>query len=157
MTSQIIDSYHRSRSAMTPARGTIEGLRSTQDDVTWVTKRLDINNPQTLSHHMPVTRYKLLTSPQFINWRPQPDAKWYSQPPKFEGWTTDSGSRTERHFTTQPNTRCEEWSTLRQMLPSRGRAVRLTTPEWGIAPERPPAMTDEPQRTFPKINSCMTR
>jgi hypothetical protein len=55
-------------------------------------------------------------------------------------------------------TRCEEWSTLRQTLPSRGYMNKRASPRWGTGP--PHKSLDykkEAPSQFPHINSPMTR
>ena len=55
-------------------------------------------------------------------------------------------------------TRSEEWSTLRQILPSRGYLNRVASPRWGTGP--PHSNVDygkEAPSRFPHINSPMTR
>ncbi|KAJ8045758.1 hypothetical protein HOLleu_08831 [Holothuria leucospilota] len=60
-------------------------------------------------------------------------------------------------FVSATSTRSEEWSTLRQILPSIGRPQRQRPPNWGTGLARPPHMTEIKQSRFPHVNSPMTR
>ena len=58
-----------------------------------------------------------------------------------------------------PAKQCQEWSTLRQMLPSKGATSNKSPPQWGTNSPDPPStlFNDRRDRTrFPKINSSMT-
>lgn len=54
-------------------------------------------------------------------------------------------------------TRCEEWSTLRQMLPSKGYINKYASPRWGTGPPHNVSYKQEAPSRFPHINSPMTR
>lgn len=57
-----------------------------------------------------------------------------------------------------PATRSEEWSTLREMLPSRGLYIRNKPENWGTSGKLAlPAITQERPYHYPKIKSMMTR
>lgn len=60
-------------------------------------------------------------------------------------------------FVSATSTRSEEWSTLRQILPSIGRPQRQRPPNWGTGLARPPHMTEIKQSRFHHVNSPMTR
>lgn len=55
-------------------------------------------------------------------------------------------------------TRSEEWSTLRQTLPSRGHYAKNKPEKWGTSGELAlPTISQSRPRNYPKINSVMTR
>ena len=54
-------------------------------------------------------------------------------------------------------TRCEEWSTLRETLPSRGSARRIEHPRWGTGLGPAPVCSIETPRRNPMITSAMSR
>ncbi|XP_064622686.1 uncharacterized protein LOC135484915 [Lineus longissimus] len=115
----------------------------------WVSKRYI---PIDLRSTAPVPRYKIM-SPQN---RPTPPNHWI---PTNEAplRSYECGGMSELPYVSQPSTRCEEWSSLRQMLPSSGRAVPHEPPNWGTGTSTPPKMTSEIQRRFSHVNSPMTR
>jgi len=54
------------------------------------------------------------------------------------------------------STRCEEWSTLRQMYPSKGHVLRHLPPRWGTNFDAAACWSKKKQPRFPHINSPMT-
>lgn len=54
------------------------------------------------------------------------------------------------------STRCEEWSTLRQMYPSKGHVLRHLPPKWGTWFDTKSQWSKKKQTRFPHINSPMT-
>lgn len=54
------------------------------------------------------------------------------------------------------STRCEEWSTLRQMYPSKGHVLRHLPPKWGTDFDTESHWSKRRQTRFPHINSPMT-
>jgi len=54
------------------------------------------------------------------------------------------------------STRCEEWSTLRQMYPSKGHILRHLPPKWGTCCDTESQWSKKKQTRFPHINSPMT-
>ena len=64
----------------------------------------------------------------------------------------------EKHIhESAPSSRCEQWSTLRQMLPSKGHCVRHQPPKWGTGLSTEPKWSVKKQKRFPHINSPMTK
>lgn len=55
------------------------------------------------------------------------------------------------------STRCEEWSTLRQILPSKGRSIKQRPPRWGSDKSEDRKFTSKKEVRFPIINSPMTQ
>ncbi len=122
---------------------------NTSNETVWVTKRYI---PTDLRVNAPVPRHKLLAPD--VKQLPRPADHWI--PPRLEP-RTSSGKRESTIYSSQPSTRCEEWSTLRQMLPSAGRPMRIRPPNWGTGAAQPPMLNNDIQRRFPHINSPMTR
>lgn len=116
----------------------------------WVTKRYI---PTDLRVNAPVPRQKPL-APNLKD-LPAPAKHWV--PPRDPLLHMVYRSHEETQGASQPSTRCEEWSTLRQMLPSRGRPSRIRPANWGTHYAPPPSMEGSIQRRFPHINSPMTR
>ncbi|XP_022099442.1 uncharacterized protein LOC110983991 [Acanthaster planci] len=118
-------------------------------DTVWVNKRYI---PTDLRSTAPVPRHKLM-APKALplaepHWVPlgEPSLRSISRAKEEAGICVSS-----------PSTRCEEWSTLRQMLPSSGRPITFSPPNWGTGMAMPPRMVREKQTRFPHINSPMTR
>ena len=63
----------------------------------------------------------------------------------------------EAIFVSQHHTRCEQWSTLREMLPSRGRAEPEKQPNWGTGRAVAPSLVGSRASRFPVYDSEMTR
>lgn len=116
----------------------------------WVTKRYV---PTDLRATAPVPRQKpLAPHPRDL---PTPAKHWV--PPRDPLLHSVYRNKPETQCPSQPSTRCEEFSTLRQMLPSQGRPVHSRPPNWGTHYAAPPSMEGSIQRRFPHINSPMTR
>lgn len=125
-------------------------IRPDNNDVVWVNKRHD---PQDLRSNAPVQRSKFICDPPVATTVPehwaretQPSLKTFSRHLEEEKW-----------YPSSPATRCEEWSTLRQMLPSKGVPSRSIYPRWGTGMALPPPFHPKSQKHFPHINSPMTR
>lgn len=122
--------------------------RIPEPQTVWVTKRYI---PTDLRVTAPVPRHKLL-APKIL---PSADSHWI---PSMEAPLRSFERPPAREiFVSHPSTRCEEYSTLRQMLPSAGSAWKRSPPDWGTSLGFPPVHIDRPPNRFPKINSPMTR
>ena len=122
---------------------------SSSNETVWVNKRYI---PTDLRSTAPVSRYKFIMS----NKLPYVAHHWV--PPVEPPTTIYDRGHEERHiYASQPSDRCQEWSTLRQMLPSRGRAVGWSPPNWGTGAADGPPMTPQKAARFQHINSPMTR
>jgi len=121
------------------------------EETAWVIKRY---TPIDLRATAPVPRHKpVVTDAAKL---PAPLSEWVY--PAEASPYVYSRRREEREiFHSYPSTRCEEWSTLRQMLPSRGRTVLQRPANWGTDLSLAPYTTNYPPKTFPHINSPMTR
>ena len=121
------------------------------EETVWVVMRY---TPQDLRATAPVPRYKPLT-PSTTS-LPQPAKHWIpakqSPPANF----TRDAEETNMYRST-PSTRCEEWSTLRQMLPSHGPGVCLRPPSWGVSPSIGPPRPVGIQRDFSRMSTPMSR
>ena len=60
-------------------------------------------------------------------------------------------------YVSQHHTRCEQWSTLREMLPSQGRAEPKKQPNWGTGRGVPSSLVGTRTSRFPVYDSEMTR
>ncbi|XP_013397712.1 uncharacterized protein LOC106164364 [Lingula anatina] len=117
-----------------------------QEEVVWINQRY---TPRDERSTAPVPRYKHMVGPL-----PHPPSHWV---PIGEAPLTSFSRDDGRVFVSQPSTRCEQWSTLRQMIPSSGSAMRITPPNWGTGLAPPPSMSQRKQRRFPIVNSPQTR
>lgn len=117
-------------------------------ETVWVTKRYI---PTDLRSTAPVPRHKLLAPrnlpPAERHWVPSGDPPLRS----FERATS------AQIYRSHPATRCEDYSTLRQMLPSYGSISKINPPNWGTSYSLPPLIADKSPKRFPLVNSPMTR
>jgi len=117
-------------------------------ETVWVTKRY---NPQDLRVLAPVPRHKFvvgsLPTPTEKHWVPVTD------PPLRSFERQNSGVI----FASYQSSRSEDWSTLRQMLPTDGLAHKVRPPSWGTGQGPPPVMLTRERTRLPKVNSPMTR
>lgn len=115
----------------------------------WVNKRYI---PTDLRHTAPVPRCKLMC--QRPTGLPSSEMHWMKPGPvPLSSFQRENG----RVFISHPSTRCEEWSTLRQMLPSRGYPLVTSPPNWGTGNNLPPITGATTLNRVPKVNSPMTR
>jgi len=121
------------------------------NEVVWVNKRYV---PIELRSTAPVPRHKLLnnkniTSESIATWRRpiiEPPIHSYKRQPNESLFQHSS-----------PAYQCQEWSTLRQMLGSRGVVVKKSPPLWGTNQAEPNTFDDGRRCSrFPVINSPMT-
>ena len=117
-------------------------------EVVWVLQR---SNPDDPRHNIPAPRYKFLYS------YPPPKLDNVLQPlenvlPKLgKKWVTQSSESVG-------TTRCEDWSSLREMMPSRGiPVIRKIPPGWGIGSSSPPDFVFKKIKHFPKVASPMSQ
>lgn len=130
----------------------MQGRGSPGEETVWVTKRYI---PTDLRVSAPVARHKLIAPD--VKDLPKPADHWL---PHRQGQSHPMSQIRGRElavYSSQPSTRCEEWSTLRRILPSSGSAIRTIPANWGTGHVAPPVMTPAFQRRFPHINSPMTR
>lgn len=112
-------------------------------------------NPRDLRSETPVLRNKPrvwgqqneLTSDQ-AHWVPPPSS------PPLRSFSREGGRVVH---SAAPSSRCEQWSTLRMMLPSQGHCVRHRSPYWGTGTSATPTWSSRPPKRFPRINSPMTK
>ncbi|XP_033095376.1 uncharacterized protein LOC117099953 [Anneissia japonica] len=126
-----------------------EGIHGFSKETVWVNKRYI---PTDLRSTAPVARHKLMTPDQL----PQAEKHWV--PDGEQSLRSISRASEETCiYRSQPSTRSEQWSTLRQMLPSYGTPIRKGPPNWGTGMALPPVVTPKKQSRFPHINSPMTK
>lgn len=63
----------------------------------------------------------------------------------------------ERLYASFPATRCEEWSSLRQMLPSKGYHKGSQPPKWGTSGDITPINYRSRPHQYRDVNSLMTK
>ncbi|EDO40281.1 predicted protein [Nematostella vectensis] len=123
-----------------------------KSEVVWVKKRY---TPKDLRSNAPVPRSKFVyeteqldTSKVPQHWKRdvEPSLKTYSRHMEENSWYPSSQA-----------TRCQEWSTLRQILPSYGIPNRVIAPRWGTGLPDSPHFVPATEKRFPHINSPMTR
>lgn len=120
------------------------------NDVVWVNKRYI---PIDLRSTAPVPRCKFINPSQFP---PVPDAWKHSVHLPIQHYSRHLEER--KFYPSSPSTRCEEWSTLRQMLPSKGRPLKQLPPRWGTNPSTPIDFVKQSNDArHPHINSPMTK
>ncbi|XP_067942644.1 uncharacterized protein [Watersipora subatra] len=128
------------------------GIRDFNPDVTWVVKRYMPLDERT---YAPVPKNKYILRPSGV----PPPPHWI--PPRPDGdpeVAKFSRRRAEQEsYNSGTYSRDEKWSTLREMLPSTGRAIRRHPPNWGTMTSLAPEMTPNVQRRFPIIQSPMSR
>lgn len=117
-------------------------------ETVWVTKRYV---PTDLRSTAPVPRHKLV-APRTL---PAVERHWLpTMDPPLRSFERSTSAVI---FPSHPSTRCEDYSTLRQMLPSRGSSFCLNPPNWGTSYSLPPLIAERPTKRFPMVNSPMTR
>lgn len=121
-----------------------------RSEVVWVDKRY---NPLDLRPNTPkpISPLSIQSTPLDL----VPD-EWVK--PRLPSSREVSRSSAEkRELCSQPATRDESWSTLREMTPSIGRPFKHRPPSWGISGDVPPEMVPDPHTRFPRVNSSMSR
>ena len=129
--------------------------------LTWTTRRY---TPTDLRSTMPVQAHKFIgpTRPwSSIQrcWvtRPEPSPQTYSAQPR-PGTSRTAAAEGHLMCPSSPATRSEEWSTLRQMLPSKGQYMKQRPHKWGTSGDLAlPNITNTRPTHFPKYNSPMTK
>ena len=121
-------------------------------DICWVSRRY---NPTDLRHTAPVPRFKLAGLANVH--APVPPSHWVAEVEAPLRSFSRAPEERPGGYTSSPSTRSEEWSTLREMLPSRGWSLPKKPPRWGLGGTDPPIRTDLKQRRFPHTNSAMTK
>ena len=124
------------------------------NEMVWVMRQYNPNEQRTKGS-VPVPRHKFLYSgkeklPDVPNdWRLDVEQPMYS----FSAPISQ-----QRFYPSSHATRCEEWSTLRQNLPTREFFMKDSPPKWGVGKmPLPPKITDSIAKRYPHINSSMTR
>ena len=131
-------------------------LQTDKKEVVWVNKRYI---PTELRSTAPVPRHK------FLNDKPQ-NGKAVTSAATIKEWMKpiisppinayQRPSNDEQFSQSSPANQCQEWSTLRQMLPSKGTVSAKAPPLWGTGQAEPISFRAKRKSRFPKINSPMT-
>ena len=120
----------------------------------WVVRQYNPREQRTKGT-VPVPRHKFLypgpEKPYDVpgDWQMDvgPPIFWYSAP-----------LNQQRFYPSSHATRCEEWSTLRQNLPTRGIVIKQSAPKWGVKKMPvPPVTADRSAKRYPHVNSSMTK
>ncbi len=127
--------------------------RDKYNDLVWVNRWY---SPADLRSSAPVQRYKFLAQPRPTSgslpkhWVPVSEAPLKS---------FSRASEEKEMQVSDPASRSEEWSTLRQMLPSKGHCqyTHKKIPKWGLAISHPPPWSSTKPKRYPHMNSPMTR
>ena len=129
--------------------------RDGEGGVVWVNKRYI---PIELRSTAPVPRHKFLNNSGQTRQGSSDEKEWMK--PIIDSSVTcyKRGPQEYAFHKASPASQCQEWSTLRQMLPSKGAPFRQSPPQWGTNPPDPPTSirTRERRTRFPIINSPMT-
>merc|ERR1712130_52370 len=119
-------------------------------ETVWVTKRYGPLDERVTA---PVPRHKHVVPSRTGNlnagekyWVPVSD-------PPLASFNRSSGPTVSELYVSHPATRSEEWSTLRQMLPSYGNVWRVDQPNWGTSQGPPPFSLSRVPTRLPHINS----
>lgn len=119
------------------------------NDLVWVNRW---HNPKDLRSSNPVPRHKFLTQPKLhklpSHWVPLTEAPLSA----FSRAKEEKGI-----YNTTPSSRCEQWSTLRQMFPSRGHSQHKLPAKWGTDKAALSNWSPFKPKRFPHINSSMTK
>ena len=112
------------------------------------------HNPQDLRSETPVHLNKLTT--QSLDRLALSD-HWEQKPPCPPLQSFNRSNEERAVYSAMPSSRCEEWSTLRSMMPSRGHCMRHMPPRWGTSESTAPSWSTSPPKRYPHINSPMTK
>jgi len=125
-----------------------------ETETVWVTKRYGPNDERVIA---PVPRHKHVVPTRAGNlhsgenhWIPVTD-------PPLSSFNRSSGYPLNVIYVSHPATRSEEWSTLRQMLPSYGNVWRVDQPNWGTTFGPPPTPLPKITDRHAHVNSSMTK
>lgn len=125
------------------------------DEILWTHKRY---TPNDLRFEVPILKYKPgLSKPKEIT-PDYPPLAWIPPldviPPR-----SYAKRREDSFYPSMPSTRCEEWSSIRELYPSTGAPKRITSPNWGTGAGLPPPAAKQRERLerFPTVQSPMHR
>ena len=130
--------------------------RQPYNNLTWVNRWYTPENLHSVSK-TPVQTHKFVTNARPTStvhncWVPRPEA-----PPKRHSVCLINGEEVVM-TSPAPATRDLQWSTLRQMLPSRGHEVRKKAERWGTSGDLAlPTLTQKRPNYYPRVKSPMTR
>ncbi|CAL1533885.1 unnamed protein product [Lymnaea stagnalis] len=128
-----------------------EGFSRPDSEMVWVTQRY---NPLDERVRAPVPRHKLFVP----RTTPLPESERYWIPKSTTSPTTfGNAHRSNFMFVSHPATRCEDYSTLRQMLPTYSNIVRVDQAKWGVSGSMTERQTARMPLRFPHVNGCFTK
>ena len=115
-------------------------------NLVWISKPY---NPLDLRQNAPAARSKIVhqSAPSF-------EKSFHTSEVALPLWGKKWASP---YFASSTSTRCEEWSTLKQMLPSRGFPMPQRPPNWGTGASSPPIYLQKRINRFPLVCNPMTR
>ncbi|GFO16923.1 hypothetical protein PoB_004342800 [Plakobranchus ocellatus] len=116
----------------------------------WITKRYAPTDERVLA---PVPRHKHVVPRQVRSLRDGEDHWIPASDPPLASFNRCPPNHL---YISHCASRCEDWSTLRQMLPPYATVVRVGQPRWGVTQAPPPTPSARLPPRFPHINSCMT-
>ncbi|XP_065177689.1 uncharacterized protein LOC135808429 [Sycon ciliatum] len=87
---------------------------------------------------------------------PEPVPKYWVQVPDAQLGTFSRESEETMHYRSCQGTRCEEWSSVREMLPSQGFPLPHLQKKWGTSGTEPPPNTSKRTKRFTHFNSTNT-
>jgi hypothetical protein len=119
------------------------------NELVWVNRWY---NPDDNRNTTPAQRHKFLSQPQ----PDMMDQSHWIQAPSTPINTFTRSSEEKYIYQRGPRSRCEQWSTLRQMLPSKGHEWPANPPKWGNNYSIPPPLSARRPSRYPHINSPMT-
>ncbi|XP_066935991.1 uncharacterized protein [Clytia hemisphaerica] len=130
-------------------------LQTDKKEVVWVNKRYI---PTELRSTAPVPRHKFLNDKEKGKAAASADTiKEWMKPIISPPITDYQRPSSEEQFSQSSHAnQCQEWSTLRQMLPSKGTVSAKAPPQWGTGQSEPISFRIQRKSRFPKINSPMT-
>ena len=133
------------------SRHFVDFSTSGPDKVVWIHKRHCPDDPRSV---FPVRRQK----PQKHECpSPRPLPEYWLQQPEPQIGTFSRSAEETLHYRSCQGTRCEEWSSIREMLPSsRGFPLRHLQQHWGTIESVPPHYTSRRLAKFPHFNNTTT-
>ena len=122
-----------------------------ENEIAWVSNK---NTTDITFTTIPVPKRKIIKKPVDVEQIPN---HWI--PPFVEDLPVSEAviNKNEKCNASMPSTRCEEWSTLRQMKPSTSRLKKPASSSWGCLPTDIPTKEENVPEKYSKINSSMTK
>ncbi|BFZ12474.1 hypothetical protein BsWGS_15513 [Bradybaena similaris] len=120
-----------------------------ETEIVWISSRLP-QGPK------PVPRFKHRL-PKLLEPLQEHDKHWLPvSDPALASFLRATSKGPRLFYRSHPATRCEQWSTLMQMVPSHGFTNKDKPKRWGIASSAPQSSLATVPERLPLVNSCMT-